>query len=133
MRNDQNYPLGNDDGHKSYTENVTAESNAKQLYLVMTNDMNDKEIWGVYRVEASSPQEAADCVNGYGQPPGHDYRVVSVEKVVEKQYLVTMESMCSGEQTCIEITAASPKEAMFIADDLVSDNEYRAYYAEEIS
>jgi hypothetical protein len=51
--------------------------------------------------------------------------------VVEKRYLVTMGSMCSGDQTCLEITAANPNEAMSIANDLVSDNEYRAICAEE--
>ena len=133
MQNDHACLIGNFGGHKSNTENVTAGSSAKHLYLVITNDMNDREVWGFCRVEATNPQEAEACVNGYGQMPGHDYRVVSVEEVVEKRYLVTMESMCSTNQTCIEITAANPKEAMFIADDFVSDNEYRAIRAEEVT
>lgn len=131
MLNDLARPIGDFGGHKSNAENVTADSDARHLYLVITNDVNNREAWGFFRVEATSPQEAANVVNSYDQMPWCDNRVVSVEEVVEKQYLVTMESMCSGDQTCLEITAANPNEAMSIANDLVSDNEYRAICAEE--
>ena len=131
MRNDLACPIGDFGGHKSNAENVTADSDARRLYLVITNDVNNREAWGFFRIEATSPQEAANVVNSYGQMPWCDNRVVSVEEVVEKRYLVTMESMCSADQTCLEITAANPKEAMFIANDLVADNEYRAIYAKE--
>lgn len=131
MLNDLACPIGDFGGHKSNAENVTADSDARHLYLVITNDVNNREAWGFFRVEATSPQEAANVVNSYDQMPWCDNRVVSVEEVVEKRYLVTMGSMCSGDQTCLEITAANPNEAMSIANDLVSDNEYRAICAEE--
>jgi hypothetical protein len=111
----------------------TVSAGIDKCYVVTVQDMNDIHNRGFIRVNAANPQEAMAEVDSYGQMPGCDYRAVSAEKVVEKRYVVTAESMCSGDQVCIEVTAANPQEAIFIANDLILDGEYRAISAEEAS
>ena len=54
------------------------------------------------------------------------------QKVNLKRFCVTMESMCDGDlQTSICVSAENEKDAMDTANDLVSDNEYRAVSAVE--
>lgn len=49
-----------------------------------------------------------------------------------KEFRVTMESMCDESfQTFIWVSAANEEDAMVTANDLVSDNEYRAVSAVE--